>query len=387
MKKIKIDWNYWIIRFLFLMVVILGYKFISNYQIAVNSLRRFIQVLSPFIMGFVLAYLLNGAQKRLEMLIQKFNLPFLTKRSRGLSVLVLYLVAIYLVFVALNYVIPIIIVNVIDLIAMLPAFYNYILEVVQELENNNVIEIIRLEELLTKLTADYSPENVLTQWTQALTSLGAFTKSLTSLAINSVLALIISIYTLLFKDAILDFIAKCSQKILSEHLFESSKRWIQTTNQIFYKFISSQFLDACIIAILSTITLLLLDAKFALTLGLLLGVGNMIPYFGAIFASIITAIICFFTGGLSHAIYVLIALIVLQQIDGNIIGPRIMSGALNLNPIIIIISITIGGAYFGILGMFLAVPAAAILKIIVTNWLDDSLIETEEQAETPLQSE
>ncbi|MCD5003395.1 AI-2E family transporter [Enterococcus saccharolyticus] len=369
------------------MVVILGYKFISNYQIAVNSLRRFIQVLSPFIMGFVLAYLLNGAQKRLEMLIQKFNLPFLTKRSRGLSVLVLYLVAIYLVFVALNYVIPIIIVNVIDLIAMLPAFYNYILEVVQELENNNVIEIIRLEELLTKLTADYSPENVLTQWTQALTSLGAFTKSLTSLAINSVLALIISIYTLLFKDAILDFIAKCSQKILSEHLFESSKRWIQTTNQIFYKFISSQFLDACIIAILSTITLLLLDAKFALTLGLLLGVGNMIPYFGAIFASIITAIICFFTGGLSHAIYVLIALIVLQQIDGNIIGPRIMSGALNLNPIIIIISITIGGAYFGILGMFLAVPAAAILKIIVTNWLDDSLIETEEQAETPLQSE
>ncbi|KAF1304267.1 AI-2E family transporter [Candidatus Enterococcus willemsii] len=387
MKKIKIDWNYWIIRFLFLMVVILGYKFISNYQIAVNSLRRFIQVLSPFIMGFVLAYLLNGAQKRLEMLIQKFNLPFLTKRSRGLSILVLYLVAIYLVFVALNYVIPIIIVNVIDLIAMLPAFYNYILEVVQELENNNVIEIIRLEELLTKLTADYSPENVLTQWTQALTSLGAFTKSLTSLAINSVLALIISIYTLLFKDAILDFIAKCSQKILSEHLFESSKRWIQTTNQIFYKFISSQFLDACIIAILSTITLLLLDAKFALTLGLLLGVGNMIPYFGAIFASIITAIICFFTGGLSHAIYVLIALIVLQQIDGNIIGPRIMSGALNLNPIIIIISITIGGAYFGILGMFLAVPAAAILKIIVTNWLDDSLIETEEQAETPLQSE
>lgn len=387
MKKIKIDWNYWIIRFLFLMVVILGYKFISNYQIAVNSLRRFIQVLSPFIMGFVLAYLLNGAQKRLELLIQKFNLPFLTKRSRGLSILVLYLVAIYLVFVALNYVIPIIIVNVIDLIAMLPAFYNYILEVVQELENNNVIEIIRLEEFLTKLTADYSPENVLTQWTQALTSLGAFTKSLTSLAINSVLALIISIYTLLFKDSILAFIAKCSQKILSEHLFESSKRWIQTTNQIFYKFISSQFLDACIIAILSTITLLLLDAKFALTLGLLLGVGNMIPYFGAIFASIVTAIICFFTGGLSHAIYVLIALIVLQQIDGNIIGPRIMSGALNLNPIIIIISITIGGAYFGILGMFLAVPAAAILKIIVTNWLDDSLNDTQEQIETPPHSE
>jgi predicted PurR-regulated permease PerM len=84
---------------------------------------------------------------------------------------------------------------------------------------------------------------------------------------------------------------------------------------------------------------------------------------------------------LSHAVSVLFALIVLQQIDGNIIGPRIMSGALNLNPIIIIISITIGGAYLGILGMFLAVPIAAILKIIVTNWLDDSIKETTPQSE------
>lgn len=376
MRKIKIDWNYWIIRFLFLMAVILGYKFISNYQIAVNSLQNFLHVLSPFIMGFILAYLLNGAQKRIENLCQKFGTPFIKKRSRGLSVLILYLCAFYLIFIALNYLVPLIINNMIDLLTLLPTFYNYLIDLATNLEDQGVIEFIRLEELLTNLTADYSPDKLLLQWTQALTSLGAFTKGLSSFVINFFLSVIISIYTLLFKDSILTFIAQASRKGMSESVFNSSRHWIQTTNQIFYKFISSQFIDACIVGVSASILLLLMNVKFAITLGLLLGICNMIPYFGSIFASVVTAVITFFTGGLSHAVSVLFALIVLQQIDGNIIGPRIMSGALNLNPIIIIISITIGGAYLGILGMFLAVPIAAILKIIVTNWLDDSMKET-----------
>ncbi|WP_243430501.1 hypothetical protein DOK78_001677 [Enterococcus sp. DIV2402] len=381
MRKIKIDWNYWIIRFLFLMAVILGYKFISNYQIIVNALRNFFHILSPFIMGFILAYLLNGAQNRIEKLCQKIRHPFIKKRSRGISILILYLCAIYLIFIALNYLVPLIINNVIDLLTLLPTFYNYLIDLATNLEDQGVIEFIRLEELLTNLTADYSPDKLLLQWTQALTSLGAFTKGLSSLVINFFLSVIISIYTLLFKDSILDFIGKLSSKIMSETVFNSSRRWIQTTNQIFYKFISSQFIDACIVGVSASIVLLLMNVKFAITLGLLLGICNMIPYFGSIFASVVTAIITFFTGGLSHAVSVLFALIVLQQIDGNIIGPRIMSGALNLNPIIIIISITIGGAYLGILGMFLAVPIAAILKIIVTNWLDDSIKETTPQSE------
>ena len=81
--------------------------------------------------------------------------------------------------------------------------------------------------------------------------------------------------------------------------------------------------------------------KFAVTLGILLGICNMIPYFGSIFASIV-AVITLFTGGVTQAITVLLVLLILQQIDGNIIGPRIMGDALNVNPILIIVSITIG---------------------------------------------
>lgn len=371
MQKIKIDWNYWFIRFLFIMAIIIGFKLITNYQVITDNLANLLNVLSPFIIGFIFAYLLNGAQKRLENLFQKTQISVITKHSRGISVLILYLIIFYLFFLILNYVVPLIIDNLVDLLGLLPQFYNYLIDLITRLEYEGVFESLNLEEFLQNLTADFSPENLLQQWTQALTSLGVITKSLSSFVLNSFLTLIISIYALVFKDGILSFIDKLGQKTLSEKIYLSSKKWLSTTHRIFYKFISSRFLDACVIGILASVILYALDVPFAVTLGILTGVCNMIPYFGSIFASIVTTIITFFSADFQLALTVLISLLILQQIDGNIIGPRIMGGALDLNPIIIIISITVGGAYFGVLGMFLAVPIAAILKIITMNWLDE----------------
>lgn len=372
LKRVTIDWNYWIIRFIFLMVVIIGFKAISNYQLFLNGLKHLLSVLSPFILGFILAYLLNGAQEKLEHLLNKINLPFIQKKSRGFSVLLLYVVGLTFIFLILNYVVPLILTNIMDLVALLPTFYNYLIELAMKLEENGTVKMMELDELITTFTASYSPDKILSQWTSAISSLGILTKNLSSFVLNTFLSLVISIYALLFKDSLLTFIASFFQKIMPEKLYTTSKHWLKTTNKIFYKFISCQFLDACIIGVSATVLLSLLGVKFALTLGILLGICNMIPYFGSIFASVLTAIITFFTGGLSLAITTIIVLLVLQQIDGNIIGPRIMGGALNMNPILIIVSITIGGAYFGILGMFLAVPVAAILKIMTMNWLEHS---------------
>lgn len=371
MQKIKIDWNYWFTRFLFVMAIIIGYKLITNYQVISDSLANLLNILSPFIIGFIFAYLLNGAQKRLENLLLKTQISFITKHSRGISVLILYLIIFYLFFLVLNYVVPLIINNLIDLLGLLPQFYNYLMDLITRLEYEGVFESLNLEEFLQNLTSDFSPENLLQQWTQALTSLGVITRSLSSFVLNCFLTLIISVYALVFKDGILAFIDKLGQKTLSENIYISSKKWLSATHTIFYKFISSRFLDACVIGVLASVILYALDVPFALTLGILTGICNMIPYFGSIFASIVITIITFFSADFQLALTALISLLILQQIDGNIIGPRIMGGALDLNPIIIIISITVGGAYFGVLGMFLAVPIAAILKIITMNWLDD----------------
>ena len=84
----------------------------------------------------------------------------------------------------------------------------------------------------------------------------------------------------------------------------------------------------------------------------------------------IAAIITLITGGLSQTIWMLIVVIILQQIDANIINPKIIGQSLKISPLLVIFAITVGGAYFGILGMFLAVPAIAVVKILVEDYID-----------------
>lgn len=370
LKKINIDWNQWIIRFSFAMLVIVGYKIISNYQAIFNSINGFLTILSPFVIGFIIAYLLNGPQELLKKWIGKSSNKFIHKNQHGLSVLALYLILIFLLFLALNFIVPLLINNIIDLIKLLPSFITYITDWVTKLEKDGVIKLLSLEKMLDNLLKSFSIEKLLSKWSQSLSSIGHISIGLSSMVINSALSFIISIYVLAYKTSLLAFSNRFFGKLLPKKAFLGAKYWIQTTNRIFYKFISSQFLDACVIAVSASIILTIMRVPFGISLGVLLGISNMIPYFGSIVASVATGVITLFTSGPSLAIGVLIALIILQQIDGNFIGPRIMAGALNVNPIIIIVSITIGGAYFGVLGMFLAVPAAAIIKIITTNWLD-----------------
>ena len=95
----------------------------------------------------------------------------------------------------------------------------------------------------------------------------------------------------------------------------------------------------------------------------------MIPYVGAIIATVISALITLITGGLSQTIWMLIVTIILQQIDANIINPKIVGQSLKISPLLVLFAVTVGGAYFGILGMFLAVPVIAVIRILVEDYI------------------
>ena len=96
----------------------------------------------------------------------------------------------------------------------------------------------------------------------------------------------------------------------------------------------------------------------------------MIPYFGAIIAVIIAALITILTGGVGQAVTMVIVVTILQQIDANIINPKIIGNSLKISPLLVIFAVTIGGAYFGVWGMFLAVPVIAVLKLVVTDYIE-----------------
>ena len=114
----------------------------------------------------------------------------------------------------------------------------------------------------------------------------------------------------------------------------------------------------------------IMNVKYAVLLGTLIGVFNIIPYFGAIFGILFAIVITIFTGGFKSAAILAIVIVVLQQIDANIINPRIIGNNLHISPILVIFSVTVGGAYFGPLGMFLGVPILAIIKEIVLDFIN-----------------
>ena len=114
----------------------------------------------------------------------------------------------------------------------------------------------------------------------------------------------------------------------------------------------------------------IIGVKYSVLLGFMIGLFNVIPYFGAIFAVAISVLITIITGGLSQAIIMAIVVIILQQIDSNIINPKILGSSLDISQLIVIGAVALGGAYFGVLGMFLGVPVATVLKIIICDWVE-----------------
>ena len=123
-----------------------------------------------------------------------------------------------------------------------------------------------------------------------------------------------------------------------------------------------------IMAVVCSIVLMIMNVKYALILGLFIGAMDMIPYFGSIISFVISLIVTFITGGVWKGVWTGVVLLVLQQIDGNLLGPKIMGDSLEIRPLWIIFAVTVGGALFGFMGMLFSVPALAIIRAIMSDY-------------------
>jgi len=356
----------------FIIAVLVIFRIISNVEPIFAVLRNFISIISPFLVGTAIAYFFSRPADRVEARLRNTKVPFLVKRARGFSVLTVFLIAVAIIALLISYGVPIIVSNLLDFTNQIGIFYEMSIEFINGLNGSWLGQFFSsdsLESIYNSMLEAFSFQNIMVQIGTSAISIIGYLISMTSGIINAVISLIICLYMLIFKESVLALLDRVAKVFIKEQRLNDIKSYIRKSNHIFYQFISAQFLDACVLGTLATILLAMLGVEYAVTLGLLLGICNMIPYFGSMFASILTAIITLFTGGFQKALLTAVSLLVLQQIDGNFIGPRIMGDALNLNPMLIIFSITIGGAYFGIIGMFVSVPIAAMLKMFLNDFL------------------
>lgn len=367
----KKEWRKWLYWFSFAVAVIAVYKVISSVSSIFGIFGNFFQVIAPFFMALLLAYILYMPCKGIENALKSSKKKFLDKHSRGLSVFLTYLITFLTIFIIINFVIPNVVTSIKDLIANVPNYYNSALEYLDNLEEDSILAKLKVNEYIKELQEiDILTEAV--KWID-LENINSYIQGIvgaTKFVFDLFVTVVVSVYMLLERSDIKSFLVNLSGAIFSKKTNESISTYFRKTNSIFFSYISGQIIDAVVVGFIIGIALSIMKVKYGILLGFLVGLFNIIPYFGAIFAVCLTILITIFTGGIAKAIVVGIVIVILQQIDANIINPKILGTSLNLSPILVIFAVSVGGSYFGVLGMFLGVPAVAFIKLLLTNFIE-----------------
>lgn len=371
MNEIKKNLSKWMYYFLLAVAIIIVYKFFDNFTVIGQAINRFFDVIAPFLAGTLLAYLLYIPASKIEKKFQKSKKKFIKKRARGISVFITYILAIALIILLVNVILPVVIDSVMELVSNFQNYWNVAMEKLGALPDNSILKSEQAENLVKSVGE--SIQNI--DFTQYISSdkITGYIKSVIGVAsgiFDVFVSFVVSVYILLQRGSIMSFARKLTMAIFDEKTCNKIAKYVDSTNRIFFKFISGQIIDGIIVGIIVTIGMSIIGVKYAVLLGFMIGLFNIIPYFGAIVAVAISVLITLITGGVSQTLIMAIVVIILQQIDSNIINPKIIGNSLEISPLLVIFAVTVGGAYWGVLGMFLAVPVVAVLKIIIDDWIE-----------------
>ncbi len=369
------EWKRWIFWFSFAVASIIVYKTIDSVSTIFNAIAGFLNLLMPFFLATLLAYILYMPSKKIEDKFSRSKRGFLKKHRRGFSVLVVYIIVVLIIFISFNFLIPTIITSVKDLLKNLPEYYNSRLEYFSNINDESFFAKLNVKHYANELKKTDIVDNIMNEAIKYINidNMASYIKGIinaTTVIFDIFVTIIVSIYILLERSDIKSFLKNLSKALFDEKTNNKISKYYRKTNGIFFTYITSQVLDAFIVGIITTVAMLILKVKYAVLLGFIIGLFNIIPYFGAIFGIIISIIITIITGGIFQAIWMAVVVIILQQIDANIINPKILGSSLNLSPILVIFAVTIGGTYFGPLGMFLAVPIVAFIKLVLEDFIE-----------------
>ena len=357
-------------------LIFVGTLILKNYSYIINFFSTNFEILNnllaPFFIGFIIAYMLNQPMKKLE---EKFKL------KRRFSVLIVYGITLIILIFLWKFIIPVIQSNINELALSIPSG----IDQVQNLINN----------FSSQFKLDITNPNIKSQIndfiTQVLIPLSSFTAStvsnfiinlmstIVSYTINIVLGLVISVYLLLSKEKYLRVLSLFFKKILKKHYFKV-KEFVDILDNNIGVYIMAKAMDSTIYGIICTLVLTLTGSKYAIFIGIIAGVTNMIPFFGPILGTIIAVVANLFFS-INKAILVLVVMIIVQQLESAVLEPHFVGKQVGVPPILTIFAVTFAGKYTGFLGILLAVPVTGVLLVYFKRYIynkkeDDSLCNT-----------
>ncbi len=345
---------------------ILLYLAVSNISDVIAFLGKILAVLSPFILGIVFAYILNILMSLFErMLYSKLDQSkksFVSKLKRPLSILTTFVVVFAFITAIILFVVP----QLSQSISTLTSNMNGYLESLQKFINDMTVKYNLTGEFWSNITINWN--EIVAKASEilrvALPQILVFTLGLTNGIINFIMGLIISIYLLATKEKMIRILKKLTYAFTSKN---TSARLIDTsvqTNKAFQNFISGQLTEALIIGVLVFIGMLIFRFPYALLCSVIIAVTSVIPIFGAWIGAIPSAFIILMAQP-PKAIWFILFIVILQQLEGNLIYPRVVGNSIGLDGLWVLFAIIVGGSLFGLTGVLLGIPAFAVLYAII----------------------
>ena len=344
--------------FLLALLIIAAYRISGEIESILGFIGWVWGVIAPFFYGFLLAYVINMPCGSIQRLIVRSDIDFLVKRKKGLSLVIVLLLLVLLIFLALNWVIPAIADSTRLLIGTIPAHWDDIVYMIDQFNNSELFEWqINAESILDALWGLLGNIGIDIVAAPLSALVGA-----ANTIFRGAISFIASIYIMIEKERFKALVRRLLRIFTSDKFSASAIDICRQLNKNLRQYIHTQTLGGVILSAMSMVALLIMGSPYVLLIGIMLWLANYIPYFGSIIAVVVAILVVTFTQGLTMGLVAAGVLILIQQVEVNIIQPKLMSDAFSMSPLLVIISISVGGAIAGILGMVIIIPIVAVLK-------------------------
>lgn len=352
---------------------ILFFFSVLRYQGFANGWHKVISAAQPIIIGLVLAYLLNPVMKFFERhLYRLFKDRMKTdqkarKMARGIAITCSIIFLIVVIVLLIAAIVPSVINSIMGIVDTLPANVANLVKMMQEGHLGNYEVADTIGDVLTKLTdyvENWATKTLLPQARTYLIQITSGVINMVKAMFNFVIGIIVAVYVLMIKERLIGQSKKVVYAVFKPKQGNIIVETMHKANDIFGGFIIGKIIDSAIIGVICYVGCSILRIPDTMLVSVIIGVTNIIPLFGPFIGAVPTLLLVVIQSPW-HALYLLIFIIVLQQVDGNIIGPKILGNSTGLTSFWVMFAILIGGGMFGFLGMLLGVPVFALMYYIV----------------------
>lgn len=375
------------------LIIAVAYTAVTQPQKIVDVLGGLIALLSPFIIGFCAAYVVNLLLRPMERFwlwcFKKAKKQKLVEKiKRPLCLALSFIIVIGLVFSIAFMVIPALKETVVAFANKVPQYAKTIEKwyytVVEFLEQYNfTLPEISLD--TSKLT-QYAKDLISNYGSNVLDTTVNVTASIVSAIVDIALGFVFAVYLLAQKEKLGNQFKKATNAILGPKRAKKIVDVSSLTNSVFTKFLTGQFADACIIGVLCFIGMLILRMPYAAIISVLIGFTALIPIFGAFIGAGVGAFLILLESPIK-AFWFIVFIIVLQQFEGNLIYPRVVGKSVGLPGIWVLVSVTVGGSLFGVVGMLFSVPVCTVVYVLFKEFVNNKNSQSADDTETECEVE